>query len=184
MGSAFRGEQGRAVLTAVFNPQRPSTAREDGQDHQKEYILTTTCSRELARELRALVVRLEISELRAWQDRAPYQELTAQKSQERPTIILDRFMIEAHPSVDQFSVHGSLVEEIAAPPYALSEGGRRRYERYRCEHPCEAEARNANKKIGRGNSQGRRKPNAARLRDMRRSKYRYGGRKVLACRAH
>lgn len=119
----FRGEQGGAFWSAFSRPQRPSTAREQILDQEEEHTLTTTVSLDLARELRALAVRLEISELRA------RQEMTIQLPREHATSTFDRFGTESPPPEELCSAHGSQAGETPAPPYALSDGGRRRYER-------------------------------------------------------
>ena len=124
----FGGEQGGAVWSALSRPQRPSTSREQIPDHQEEHTLTTTVSRDLAPELRALAVRLEISELQARQEMTRRQEMTIQLSQEHANSTFDRFGTESPPSEDLSSARGSQAGEIPAPPYALSDGGRQRYD--------------------------------------------------------
>jgi hypothetical protein len=124
----FGGERGGAIWSAWSRTQRPSNSREQIPDHQEEHTPTTTASHDLARELRALAVRLEISELRTRQEMTRRQEMTIQLSQEHVNSIFDETGTESPPLEDRSSAHGSRAGEIPAPPYALSDGGRQRYD--------------------------------------------------------
>jgi hypothetical protein len=124
----FGGERRGAIWSALSRPQRPSTSMEQSPDHQDEDTLTTIISHDLARELRAIALRIEISELRARQEIKRRQEIINQQPQELATSTFDRFRTESLPLEDLSSAHGSQAGEIPAPPYELSDGGRRRYD--------------------------------------------------------
>jgi hypothetical protein len=124
LGYAFGGERGRGFLNMLFRPQQPGR---QAPDDQESLILTTTDLRDLTREMRAL--QREISDLRARGETRARQDRASAPTQEHSTIILERFMTEPSPSEHPSLEDGSQSADIPSPPYALSEGIGRRYDR-------------------------------------------------------
>jgi hypothetical protein len=126
LGYTFGGERGRTFRDLIF---RVSPARGQIQEDQESHNLTTIEQRNLALEMRALMRTLqqEISDFRARRRATARHEIESPPAPEDSNIILERFIAEPLPLENPSWEHGSEVGEIPAPPYELSDGGRRRY---------------------------------------------------------
>lgn len=126
LGYTFGSGHERTIWDIWFRPERPNLSRKHPPDDQENQTVHTTRSSGAAGEIQ--VHRVKTTEVQAQREKTPRLEIVTQLSHERLSVSLHEYMIDSPPLGSPNSINNSPVGEIPPPPYALSDGGRQRYE--------------------------------------------------------